>query len=123
MNTNTKFQPLQNTQQTDFNAGDFLKQSRKSIENTITSMSYGRIVITFILIGWLITFTYLIMKKDEIKPDDSEYQRWFMLHRTWFGDESIVMILWKVWYYTLLLLTLSPLIREIVSFMRLKVYL
>lgn len=123
MNKNTqRFQPLDNTPDNSFNATEFIQKSRESIENTVSSMAYGRFFITILLIGWLGTMTYLIMKKDEVKSDDPEYNRYYLLHRTWFGEESIVMILWKVWYYTLLLLTLSPLVRELVSFMRLRVY-
>lgn len=89
-----------------------------ALSRTLKIIAYGRTGITFILVAWLITVSIWIMKKND--TNDKEHQRYFNLHRVWFGEESIILILWKMWYYTLLLISLSPLIRELVTFIKLR---
>ena len=55
--------------------------------------------------------------------DDRNYIRYFNLHRIWFGEESIVMLLFKLWFYTAILWMASPFIRELIIFAKLRMML
>jgi hypothetical protein len=61
------------------------------------------------------------VEKGGFLNDEENHVRYFNLHRVWFGEESIVMILFKLWYYAALLWMLSPILKELVVFLKMRV--
>lgn len=106
-----------------------LKKSTEGIiaglQRTIQYLMGGRMLITIILCAWLITLSYLITRKSDTQnPDDKtdpSRMRYYNLHRVWFGDQSPLLILLKLWYYTFVLILLAPVIRELITFLKLRV--
>lgn len=74
-----------------------------------------RAIITLFLLAWLTVFTILTLRfkfsKTDIQPSkeqepqfsDENAIKYFYLHRIWFGENSIVLILFQVWYLTAIL--------------------
>lgn len=68
-----------------------------------------RVIATVFIVGWLLMISHLLTRADKGKrPEDRD--RYFALHRVWFGDSSVVQTLFNMWYYTILLLIVSPLV-------------
>lgn len=55
-----------------------------------------------------------------IIDDEENYVRYYNLHRVWFGDQSIVWTIFKIWYFTIILWMLSPVLRELVIFLKVR---
>lgn len=104
------------------------------LKTAFSRLRWIRLAITIFMVGWLGFFTYLMLRsyqdqglfEQTSKPqpatsdtDNSlEDTKYFYLHRIWFGDDSIVMILFQVWYMTIMLFLLGPLIREAIRYLR-----
>lgn len=70
----------------------------------VKQVSQLRIIATLFLLGWLIAMTYLLMRPAKNAEDAASRDRYFALHRVWFGDTSIVGMIYSIWYFTILLL-------------------
>lgn len=68
-----------------------------------------RVIVTVLLVGWLLVISHLLVRADKEGREDDR-NRYFSLHRVWFGDSSVVQTLFNMWYYTILLLLVSPLV-------------
>lgn len=106
------------------------------IKIAFSRLRWIRLIITIFLVGWLGFFTYLMMRSyqdqgffDSNQPSTSkaatsdtdsslEDTKYFYLHRIWFGDYSIVLILFQVWYMTIMLFLLGPLVREGIRYLQ-----
>jgi hypothetical protein len=118
--------------------GDYI---HNSFMRAIKYIYYGRIGLTFFLVGWLLVMSYLILyqrfpyrqrgqtlyglqaQDAQKKPQDQDVNvsiqtmpisssRFYELHRVWFGDESILWILVKIWYLAILFMMVAPLIKQ-----------
>ena len=94
-----------------------------SLKKFLKYVMMGRTGLSIFLIVWLVVFSILFARPSESKEEDETRQKYFYLHRVWFGEESIIMILFKMWYYTLILLMLNPILRELVIFLKLRLML
>jgi len=85
-----------------------------TVDRVLTYSWWGRIVITVVMLAWMGALSYLIAtpKKDS-ENGDVQRARYYNLHRIWFGDQSALMILVTLWYYTIILMILGPIIKEI----------
>jgi len=92
---------------------NILERSQEILQNALTTVFYTRIGITLLILAWTITLSIMIASRD-LTPDDTE--RYFYLHRLWFGEESSLRILWDLWFYTLVFFSLQPVIREILRY-------
>lgn len=94
---------------------DNLKTARKA-------MTMMRIGFTSFLLAWLVLVLRCIFRGDypteEIKRNRTE--QCFYAHRTLFGDESILYILFRVWYITILVMIMVPIFYEFFIFYKTK---
>jgi hypothetical protein len=90
-----------------------------SIQRILRYMMLGRVGITFMIIGWTVLVSVMILWNPADNVDkpfdvkDANYIKYFNLHRLWFGEESVLLLLMNIWKYTLLLLLLKPVFTEI----------
>ena len=73
------------------------------------TMFYMRIIFTILILGWIIMILRCMFKtydNEEIKR--KKIERCFYAHRTLFGDDSVVMLLFRIWYISIVLLILFP---------------
>lgn len=104
----------------------------QSIQSIFTRIQVIRAIITFVLIAWLVVFTILTLRiqfsPEDIEqsstpgstPTDPESMKYFNLHRIWFGDSSIVLILFQVWYLTALMLVFGKLVGPAIKYYQAK---
>lgn len=106
----------------------------QSIQSIFTRIQVIRAIITFVLIAWLVVFTILTLRIQfspaDIEqsstsgaaptPTDPESMKYFNLHRIWFGDSSIVLILFQVWYLTALMLVFGKLVGPAIKYYQAK---
>lgn len=52
--------------------------------------------------------------------DDRNVLRLFYLHKIWFGDDSIVYMIFKIWFFTILLINFAPVLVEIARYIGTK---
>lgn len=89
-----------------------------SAKQALTMLNTGRLALSIMLILWLAVMTFYIRYRND--PEDPEaHQRYFAIHRVWFGEQSIVMILWRMWYTVLVIGMVSPLVKEILFLLQL----
>jgi hypothetical protein len=93
-------------------------QSKNTILQVLKNVRWIRLGITGFLLAWLGFFTYQILKPNIDEKRNENEARWFQLHRIWFGDESIVFILFRVWYLVLVFMAISPIIGEVIELLR-----
>jgi hypothetical protein len=55
--------------------------------------------------------------------DDKNYDRYYNLHRVWFGDTSIVMIVFNLWFWVVIFWLMGPILREIGMILKLQTVL
>ena len=96
-----------------------------SAKKFIKYMLAGRLGVTLFLLVWIVCISILMVgqKKqgdDYIVRDDQDYARYFNLHRVWFGEESVLLMLFKLWYYSAILWLLSPVLRQLAIFLKVK---
>ena len=106
----------------------------ENIKSIFTRVRIIRAVITFVLLAWLVVFTILTLRLQFSEKDieqnfttdssgsvptitDPEATKYFYLHRIWFGDSSIVLILFQVWYFTAIMFLLGPLVNQAIKFL------
>jgi hypothetical protein len=116
----------------------------KQMQDVLDNLFLSRSLLTVFIIGWLLFFTFKIysspsrtssaiarrfpdfpdsnVKGPEKSPekgnDPTDIERLYYIHRVWFGDESIVFALFNIWYYTLFLMIMGPLVRVVVNYMK-----
>ena len=83
-----------------------------SIQNVMTIMMRFRIVVTVVIIAWGIFMSQKIVRQD---LDQNSMWKYFNFHRVWFGEESIVMILFSLWFKVFLIIIFLPLIQELIN--------
>lgn len=93
----------------------------ENIKTIFSRVKLIRAILTFVLLAWLVVFTILSLQlkfsaadlaSPNTIPEDSNAAKYFYIHRIWFGEESIVMMLFKVWYFTALMFLVGPLIQK-----------
>jgi hypothetical protein len=87
----------------------WLENSIKRIKSTTRRITWGGIIVSLFLFTWVLVFTFLLLKPGK-DVDDRAHQKYFATHRLWFGEESIILIIWNIWYYALLLIVLGPIL-------------
>lgn len=110
----------------------------KDINRFLRYIMLGRFGVTIFLIGWLVLITVLILREKPNEQTDEQlyaqpyvqtyvpqqnsqaHAKYFNLHRVWFGEQSIIMIIFKIWYYALIVWMMTPLMRELVVFAKLR---
>lgn len=101
------------------------------LQDVRSSMQNIRIVMTIFLVSWLAVMSYMFMiKYAEKRSDNSDVEahkkhrtdRLYYLHRVWFGDDSIVYMLVKVWYMAVIIMLLTPVLIEISHYVGGKVH-
>ena len=55
--------------------------------------------------------------------DDKNYDRYYNLHRVWFGDTSIVMVVFNLWFWVVIFWLMGPILREIGMILKLQTVL
>jgi hypothetical protein len=99
------------------------------IQTALTQMRYGKIAITIFLLVWAVTMSILIYRESNPPSSPSAYHSssasasssgesggnstYYQMHQVWFGNESIMMIVVRLWIYTMILLLFLPAIRDI----------
>jgi len=107
-----------------------------SVKRIYKRIMMGRIGLTVFLIVWAIVMSVLIARKPDGEKNiedsinykrktineayDRDYDRYYTLHRIWFGDESVLMILFKIWFWVTVAWMVGPILRHFVLFMRVK---
>jgi len=81
-------------------------------------MKIARLVVTIVLLSWLISISICILKQKRVNTDASpqelpDHNRYFNLHRVWFGDEAPIFVLFRIWYYVFIFMVISPFLYEI----------
>ena len=94
---------------------EMISDSKTTIMQVLKNVRIIKFGVTAFLLAWLAYFSYQILKPDDENVDKSN---WFNLHRIWFGDESIVFILFKIWYMVIVFLAISPIIGEIINLLQ-----
>jgi hypothetical protein len=83
-----------------------------------------RVIVTLAIITWAIVLSYHLMRKpteqEQIEERGEHRAKYFYMHRVWFGEESLVMIIFKIWVWVIILMLLSPLLRQLIIFLRVK---
>ncbi len=109
----------------------------KSVDQFLTYMKIGKIVLTIFILGWVLVISTLIVRKSPSKDsregysgeegilknvanDDQNYARYYNLHRVWFGDQSTLWLLARIWFYTLIFWMMGPLLKHVAMFAKLK---
>jgi len=118
---NTNAQKLFNTAKLNMQkAQDAPTKILNSVERFMKYIMAGRIGLSIFLVGWTVMISYFLMRPRDTEEDR---RRYYDLHRSWFGDESVFMIIFKMWYYTLILFAAGPILRELVMFFKLRLML
>jgi MFS-type transporter involved in bile tolerance (Atg22 family) len=99
---------------------NIVSKSKASLMSVVNNIRTIKIGITVFLIGWLGYLTYRILKPSVTNFDEQNKERWYEVHRVWFGDESIIFMLFKIWYMVLIFMALSPVLGEIIDLIRLR---
>jgi len=93
------------------------------LKRIVSYIMAARTTITVVMCAWLITISYFIIRKtdpaDTYDANDPSRTRYYNLHRVWFGDDSSLLILFKIWYYTFIFIMLGPILRELFVFTKL----
>lgn len=103
-----------------------------SVRKLLKLILIGRIVITVLLIAWTLGISAMMVWKPLLEEemdsttgrlisDRNNYFRYYNLHKLWFGDEAVVMVLIRLWLYVLGMWLLEPILREVVAFVNLKI--
>lgn len=83
---------------------------QRYVQAPLKRLFYARIAISIFMLGWLGYITYKLSRADKEDPDGNG-TKYFYLHRVWFGETSIIATLFQMWWTTLLLFMLSPILR------------
>jgi len=105
-----------------------------TLKGILRYLFVGKTLVTLFLIAWLLGISFLIIytSPDKTRPltddliqtgDYYNHVRFFNLHRVWFGEESIVIIIIKLWFYTAILWLLGPILRELAVLFKLRLIL
>lgn len=106
----------------------------RSFKEILRYIMAGRIGLTIFIIIWTVVISILIVRNNTDKTDESDnpsnpsnpnvnYIRYFNLHKVLFGDESVLLILFKLWYYVLFLWVAGPIFKEFIIFMKMRMIL
>lgn len=55
-----------------------------------------------------------------ITKENSDMNRLFYFHRMWFGDDSVVYMIFKIWFLTILIINFTPVLQEILLSFQIK---
>ena len=97
-----------------------VSKGKKSLLGVLSNIRTIKLSITLFLVGWLAYMTWKIISPPTSQQDIENKDRWYYVHRVWFGDESIVFMLFKIWYMVLVFLAISPMVGEAIDLMRLR---
>lgn len=100
------------TKQTIAGVTDPIQKGHSTIKKVLKALFYGRVGITLILLIWVSFISYRLVRSNTIEEDtiQEDTDKYFYLHRVWFGEESVLMIIFNMWYYSFILLILYPII-------------
>jgi len=99
---------------------DTVGRIQGTLSSILKALFYGRLGISALLLSWVIFISYKLTKQSEEEEESEEGRdRYFYLHRVWFGEESILMILFNMWYYSVILLMLTPIISWLADILKL----
>ena len=76
------------------------------------NFTIGKSVVSVFLILWAIIFSILILYRQRL----NEY---IQIHQIWFGTESIVLIIARLWFYSVVLILFLPFLQNVL--MRVKI--
>lgn len=107
----TKAKRLLNKTQEALDAPKTLFDNVKEVtRNLLGALFYARILISVLLLGWVIYITYKLSQEEEGVEKEETRAKYFYMHRVWFGEESIALILFNLWYYSFIFLLITPVI-------------
>lgn len=108
-----------------------------SVKKSLKYFSVARIILTLFLLIWVIIISFLLIRENKKDVDggfggfgggdsdsgdsDDKRLRYFNLHRVWFGEESVILILFKMWYYAIIIWMISPMITPIILYLKTKI--
>jgi heme/copper-type cytochrome/quinol oxidase subunit 2 len=95
------------------------------VKKSLKRLTILRIAITLFIVVWVLVMSYYLTRNyDEDDKEQGERRaKYFYLHRVWFGEESTVMIIFKMWIWAVILMLLAPLLRHVVLFLRIRDFL
>jgi predicted secreted protein len=109
----------------DIQVADDVTELKDEIEVTMKSslgrLKIIRLVLTFAIITWLVVFTVMTSLEDESEDDEETkktHDKYFAMHRIWFGDDSLIAILFGIWYKTMIIIILAPIITKVLQKIR-----
>jgi len=99
---------------------DYKQQFVDNLVYIRRTMSNVRMIFTIFIISWVIAVAICLMKQDEQSDNEQQNSRYYYLHRIFFGDESPLFMLFRMWIYAFVFYLLTPLFGEILIVLRAK---
>lgn len=82
-----------------------------------------KILITLAILAWGIFISKKVIDNASDSRPSVDYLKYYNLHRIWFGEESLIVILFKMWISYLLLTVITPTLLNTVQKSNLSSYL
>jgi steroid 5-alpha reductase family enzyme len=79
-----------------------VKRNYRAIQWTIT-------ISVMVWVGWM---TWMMVRKD---IDEKESNRYYQLHKVWFGHTPVLFIFFQIWIFTILFYLVLPVFKQIYS--------
>jgi len=99
---------------------DPMRKAQSTAQMVLKGLFYGRVGISLIIIGWLTYVLYKLKPTEQDTPEGTASRaRYYDMHRVFFGDQSVVMILFSMWYYSFILILLSPVLKWVADVLKL----
>jgi len=94
---------------------DSIMQSLKQSFGILVNI---KVIITTLIITWgIFMSTYIIRQSADDDESMNTSWKYYNFHRVWFGDESLLIILFNIWFKTLLIAMFIPIAKELFHIM------
>lgn len=78
-----------------------------SVKKVLNHLRMFRLAVTAFIVGWCVFALYKILFPTNEEMNNGREFQYFNAHRVLFGDESVLMILFKLWYFVALFVLLK----------------
>lgn len=101
---------------------DPIRKVQGTVRVVLKGLFYGRVSITLFILGWIGFIIYKLRPRQEDTSEDAVGRaRYFDMHRVFFGDQSVLMILFSMWYYSFILILVAPIIKWVTDVLKLYI--